>query len=349
MDAFFASVEQRDHPEYRGKPVAVGGLPESRGVVAAASYEARNYGIHSAMPSRTARQKCPSLIFVSPRFEVYKEISQQIRTIFYEYTDLVEPLSLDEAYLDVSTNKRGLTSATLIAKEIKARIFQETELTASAGISINKFLAKTASGLKKPDGLCLITPEKAENFVESLAIEDFYGIGKVTAEKMRSLGIFNGADLKNWSEIALMDRFGKMGQYYYKIARAQDDRTVEPNRICKSIGAEESFAADLHERRDMQAALAEIATTVQSRLEEQKTSGRTITLKVKYADYKQVTRSRTLLESIRDAEQMLDLAVELLDTTDVLKNHARLLGISISNLDSERESEQYRQLTIDLG
>lgn len=349
MDAFFASVEQRDEPGYRGKPLAVGGSPESRGVVAAASYEARRFGIHSAMPSRTAVQKCPQLIFVRPRFEVYRAVSHQIREIFLEYTDLVEPLSLDEAYLDVTSNKKGLPSATLIAREIKERIFQETQLTASAGVSINKFLAKTASGLKKPNGLCLITPDKAEAFVETLKIEDFYGIGKVTAEKMRGLGIFNGADLKKWNEQDLVRVFGKTGRYYYKIARGQDDRIVEANRISKSIGAEESFAVDLVQRRDMLAALAEIATTVEKRLGESSTGGRTVTLKVKYADYKQVTRSKTFFESVHGAEQLLDIATELLDTTEADKKNVRLLGISLSNLDSERESDDFKQLTLEFG
>ncbi|MBX9687842.1 MAG: DNA polymerase IV [Candidatus Obscuribacterales bacterium] len=348
MDAFFASVEQRDEPSYKGKPLVVGGSPESRGVVAAASYEARQYGIHSAMPSRTALQRCPHLIFLRPRFEVYKAVSQQIREIFFQYTDLVEPLSLDEAYLDVSTNKKGESSATLIAREIKVRIFEETDLTASAGVSINKFLAKTASGLKKPNGLCLIRPEKAESFVETLEIEQFYGIGKVTAEKMRALGIFNGKDLKSWSEAALVEKFGKMGRFYYQIARAQDDRMVEPNRISKSVGAEESFAVDLSERRDMLGALAEIATTVERRLGDGKNGGRTVTLKVKYADYKQVTRSRTLAESVSSAESMLDIAIELLDDTEAEKKRVRLLGISVSNLDSERESNEFQQLSIDL-
>lgn len=348
MDAFYASVEQRDNPEIRGKPVVVGGSVEGRGVVAAASYEARQFGVHSAMPARSAIQRCPHLVFVRPRFDVYKAISQQIREIFFQYTDFVEPLSLDEAYLDVTTNKRGLQSATIIAREIKERILAETQLTASAGVSINKFLAKTASGLKKPNGLCLITPDKAESFVETLPIEEFYGIGKVTAEKMRSLGIFKGADLKAWTEHALVERFGKMGRYYYQIARAQDDRVVEPNRICKSIGAEESFAVDLSERREMLAALAELASTVKRRMEANQTGGRTITLKVKYADYKQVTRSRTLAESLHEAEEMLDVATELLDTTEAGKNNVRLLGISISNLDSENEETDFKQLTLDL-
>lgn len=352
MDAFFASVEQRDNPEYRGKPLVVGGSPEGRGVVAAASYEAREFGIHSAMPARSALQRCPHLILIRPRFDVYKSVSQQIREIFLEYTELVEPLSLDEAYLDVTENKRQMTSATLIAKEIKERILEETHLTASAGISFNKFLAKTASGLKKPNGLCLITPEKAEAFVEKLAIDKFYGIGKVTAEKMHGLGIFTGADLKSWTESALIEKFGKTGHFYYQIARGQDERPVEANRICKSIGAEESFAVDLSDRREMLAALAQIATTVQKRLGEKGTGGRTLTLKVKYQDYKQVTRSRTLAGSVQEAEEMLDIAIELLDTTEAAKKRVRLLGISLSNLDSENcseETSEFKQLTIELS
>ncbi len=353
MDAFFASVEQRDEPSYRGKPIVVGGLPESRGVVAAASYEARQFGIHSAMPSRSAAQRCPHLIFVRPRFEVYKEVSDQIHEIFIEFTDLVEPLSLDEAYLDVTTNRKGIPSATLIARDIKNLIFEKTKLTASAGISINKFLAKTASGLKKPNGLCLIAPDKAENFVEELAIEEFYGIGKVTAERMRNLGIFKGADLKKWSEHELLEKFGKTGRFYYQIARAQDDRPVEPNRVRKSIGAEESYAEDLSSKEAMLVGLKEIAQTVMRRLERTKTSGRTVTLKVKYADYRQVTRSRTLLQSIKSIDELLNIANELLLATEADSLSVRLLGLSISSLDSEREQQneqsEFQQLTLNFS
>lgn len=353
MDAFFASVEQRDEPSYRGKPLVVGGLPESRGVVAAASYEARKFGIHSAMPSRSAAQRCPHLIFVRPRFEVYKEVSDQIHEIFIEFTDLVEPLSLDEAYLDVTTNKKGIPSATLIARDIKNLILEKTQLTASAGISINKFLAKTASGLKKPNGLCLIAPDKAESFVEDLPIEEFYGIGKVTAERMRNLGIFKGADLKKWSQSELIEKFGKTGRFYYQIARAQDDRPVEPNRIRKSIGAEESYAEDLSSKEAMIAGLKEIAETVMRRLERSNTSGRTVTLKVKYADYRQVTRSRTLLQSIRNIDELLNIANELLLATEADSLSVRLLGLSISSLDSERELQneqsEFHQLTLNFS
>lgn len=348
MDAFFASVEQRDNPSYRGKPVVVGGRPDQRGVVAAASYEAREYGIHSAMPSSTAVKRCPHVIFLRPRFDVYREVSEQIREIFHEYTDLVEPLSLDEAYLDVTSNKRGLPSATLIAKEIKDRIFQETHLTASAGISINKFLAKTASDIRKPNGLFLIPPEKAESFVEQLAIERFYGIGKVTAEKMRNLGIFTGADLKKWSESDLIKQFGKAGGLYYHIVRARDDRPVEPNRIRKSIGAEESFAEDLKSRESMAEALMEIAGSLAGRIERNGSGGRTLTLKVKYGDYRQVTRSRTSTASFKDVDEIMKVALELMDTTEAQGERVRLLGLSVSNLDSERDHEDCIQLTLDL-
>lgn len=347
MDAFFASVEQRDQPKYRGKPVVVGGTPDQRGVVAAASYEAREYGIHSAMPARTALQKCPHLIFVRPRFDVYKEISDKIREIFHRFTDLVEPLSLDEAYLDVTENKVGVPSATLIAKEIKKNIFEETQLTASAGVSINKFLAKTASAVNKPNGLFLIPPDQAESFVEKLAIEKFYGIGHVTAEKMHNAGVFTGADLKRWSEPDLINRFGKVGSFYFNIVRGYDDRPVIPNRIRKSLGAEESYAEDLVERQSVIEALQEIAETLKRRIDNSETSGRTLTLKVKYGDYQQVTRSRTMTASIQTVDEIMKLALELLDSTEIEQRHVRLLGLALSNLDCEREESEYVQLMID--
>jgi DNA polymerase IV len=346
MDAFFASVEQRDNPAYRGKPVAVGGSPDQRGVVAAASYEARQFGIHSAMPSRTAIQRCPHLIFVRPRFDVYQEVSEQIREIFHRYTDLVEPLSLDEAYLDVTMNKRGLPSATLIAKEIKSAISDETHLTASAGVSVNKFLAKSASSVNKPNGLCVITPDQVNEFVEALPIEKFYGIGEVTAEKMRRLGVHSGADLKRWTEAALIGKFGRSGSYYYHIARGEDDRPVEPNRIRKSIGCEESFAEDLIDRHSIITALEEIAHSLKNRIDRNETSGRTITLKVKYANYQQVTRSRTLTESVTRVDDIMNIATELLASTAAEEKHVRLLGLSVSNLDSEQEEPDYVQLTL---
>jgi len=261
MDAFYAAVEQRDHPELRGKPVAVGGSA-SRGVVASCSYEARKYGVRSAMPSITAKRQCPDLIFVKHRFDVYREVSQQIRAIFHEYTDLVEPLSLDEAYLDVTENKKGIKSGTIVANQIRKRILEETQLTASAGVSFNKFLAKTASDVNKPNGICVITPDDAIEFLEALKIERFYGIGKVTAKKMNAFRIFNGADLKKWSEIDLVKRFGKAGRHYYRIVRADDSRAVNPHRIRKSIGAERTFSNDLQTISEMKERLLAISEIV---------------------------------------------------------------------------------------
>lgn len=345
MDAFYASVEQRDEPKYRGKPIVVGGSPAKRGAVAAASYEARRYGVHSAMPSRTAHQKCPHLIFVKPRFEVYRRISLQIREIFYRYTDWVEPLALDEAYLDVTQNKFAIPSATWIAQAIKREIYEETGLTASAGVSVNKFLAKVASGMNKPNGLFVISPEEAAVFVEQLPIEQFYGVGQVTAAKMHELGIRTGADLKQWSQDDLIKRFGKVGQYYYKIARAEDDRPVQPNRIRKSIGAENSYDPDLSDRAQIETALQEVAETLKRRLDSQQAAGRTLTLKVKYADYQQITRSRTLLAPIDERAIILDIAHELLEMTAVDHKAVRLLGLTVSNLIGEAQ-EHYVQLCL---
>lgn len=346
MDAFYASVEQRDRPVYRGRPLVVGGSPDSRGAVAAASYEARRYGIHSAMPARLARQKCPHLIFVAPRFEIYRAISEQIRQIFYRYTDWVEPLALDEAYLDVTENKPDIPSATLIAQAIQQQIYAETQLTASAGVSINKFLAKIASGINKPNGLCLIPPQQAEAFIEQLPIDRFHGVGQVTAAKMHRLGIHSGADLKQWSESDLVEQFGKVGHFYYRIARAQDDRPVQPNRVRKSIGAENSYDPDLDSPMAIAAALAEVATLLQQRLSG-KTAGRTLTLKVKYADYQQVTRSKTLPQPIADPDQILSLATELLALTEIDRRPVRLLGLSISNF--HPTAIEYVQLALNLS
>lgn len=347
MDAFYASVEQRDEPKYRGLPLVVGGSPSKRGVVAAASYEARLFGIHSAMSSRIAAQKCKALIFVQPRFEVYREISHQIKEIFYRYTDYVEPLALDEAYLDVTTNKKDIPSATWIAKEIKSSIFNETGLTASAGVSINKFLAKIASGINKPDGLFLIPPQSALAFVETLPIEKFHGIGKVTATKMNELGIRVGADLKQWSEKELVKHFGKAGMFYYKIARAQDDREVNPNKNRKSIGAETTFEEDKDSLHEMSIELLKLAQSVKERMDRNKAYGRTLTLKIKYADYQQVTRSRTMPDLIQDKHVILNLARELLLTTGIGSRKVRLLGISISNLEGEGAEKNYVQLSLE--
>jgi DNA polymerase IV len=332
MDAFYASVEQRDNPSYLGKPLVVGGSPTQRGVVAAASYEARRYGIHSAMSSRIAIKKCPSLIFVRPRFEVYRAVSEQIHEVFACYTDLIEPVALDEAYLDVTQNKQNVRYASTVARLIRAAIFKETHLTASAGVSVNKFLAKMASGINKPNGMTVILPENAEAFVEALPIEKFHGIGKVTATKMYTLGIKTGADLKQLSQTDLIEYFGKAGQYYYKIARAQDDRPVEANRIRKSIGAETSFAQDLNDNESILSELEQIALTLFERIDKHQASGRTLTLKVKFSDYRQITRSKTFLAPIHDLETIAAKALELLQSIDLHGQSIRLLGLSLSHL-----------------
>ncbi|MEO1764432.1 MAG: DNA polymerase IV [Cyanobacteria bacterium J06629_18] len=337
MDAFYASVEQRDNPEYRGKPLAVGGSPNQRGVVAAASYEARRFGIHSAMPSKIAVARCPNLIIVYPRFDIYRAISSQIHDIFRCYTDTFEPVALDEAYLDVTENKQGLPYASTVARHIRAKIFQETNLTASAGVSINKFLAKMASGINKPNGMTVILPEQAQKFVEALPIEKFHGIGKVTAIKMKDLGIRTGADLKERGLEFLVRQFGKAGNYYYNIARARDNRAVEPNRIRKSIGAENSFAEDLSEKVKILIELKKIAETLYQRIDKHQASGRTLTVKVKFADYQQITRSKTFENYINSLDLIIDISVNLLETIDLEGRSIRLLGISLSNLENENE------------
>jgi DNA polymerase-4 len=348
MDAFYASIEQRDNPEYRGKPLAVGHAAE-RGVVAAASYEARNVGVHSAMPSLTALSKCPQLIFVPARFDVYREISMQIRNIFLEYTDLVEPLSLDEAYLDVTVNKPGIVSATIIAQEIKKTVKETTGLTASAGVSVNKFLAKVASDWKKPDGLFVILPEDAERFVEELKIEQFWGVGKVTATKMRELGIHTGLDLKKRDEAELVRLFGKAGHIYYQNARGIDSREVIPDRIRKSLGAEETFMADLGGKMELEERLREIAEEVWRRASKRDFYGRTVTLKVKYADFKEVSKRRTLSRPIEDFYSLWSIAGDLLEVVEFgQQKKIRLMGLSISNARETNEIED-RQLKLDFG
>ena len=338
MDAFYASIEQRDNPDYRGKPVAVG-YGEKRGVVAAASYEARRYGVHSAMPSVTALRKCPHLIFVMPRFDHYRNVSNQIMQIFLEYTDKVEPLSLDEAFLDVTVNHKGNRSATLIAKEIKQKILNRTRLTASAGVSYNKFLAKIASDYKKPDGLFVIEPAEAEAFVEKLPVGRFFGVGKVTAARMEELGVKLGADLKQWSEIDLVREFGKAGIAYYHFARGMDDREVESERVRKSLGAEETFAEDLNEMVDILAALDQIAAEVHRRADKKKFLARTLTLKIKYADFTVITRSRTVGHYIRTYRQLFDLGKELLlQVDDLQEQKIRLMGLTLKNADPEQET-----------
>ncbi len=351
MDAFYASVEQYDNPALRGKPVAVGGSKE-RGVVAAASYEARKFGVRSAMPSSIAYQKCPNIIFVKPRFERYKEVSNQIREVFHRYTDLIEPLSLDEAYLDVTQNKKGIQSATLIAKAIRSDIKEKTGLTASAGISTNKFIAKIASDYNKPNGITLVGPEKTETFLEQLPIEKFFGVGKVTAKKMKDLGINSGKDLKAWSKEDLKMNFGKSGGFYYEIVRGNDDRPVNPNRIRKSLGAENTFEYDLIELADMKLALEPIAVTVLKRLQKANTFGKTITLKVKFKDFSQITRSHSLTKEIRTLDQLVTLSFDLLEQINWQEypSGVRLLGITCSNFYDKQEEKQIKeghQLTLD--
>lgn len=347
MDAFFASVEQRDNPELRGKPVAVGGS-RARGVVAAASYEARKYGVHSALASKIAAQRCPQLVFVRPRFEVYSAVSRQIRDIFYSYTDLVEPLSLDEAYLDVTENKIGMPSASIIANEIRKRIQEETGLTASAGVSFNKFLAKIASDMNKPNGFTLVTPDKAEELVAGLAIEKFHGIGKVTAAKMQGMGILTGSELRERSEAELVRNFGKAGHYYYNIARALDDRQVQPHRIRKSIGSERTFETDLAEEEAMLVQLEQLAREVAQDMERLKTTAKTVTLKIKYFDFTLNTRSKTFLSELNSADAIFTIARDLLRSPQLPFYPVRLLGISVSSLlyQHDRLSEGF-QLTLE--
>jgi DNA polymerase IV len=338
MDAFYASVEQRDFPEYTGKPLVVGGSPQGRGVVAAASYEARRYGIHSAMPAARAAKLCKDLIFIKPRFEVYREVSNQIRDIFYDYTSLVEPLSLDEAYLDVTENHKEMPSATLIAREIKKRIKDETRLTASAGISFNKFLAKIASDLDKPDGLFLIPPEKAEKFLEELEIGDFYGVGKATRKKMEALGILNGKDLKEWDELDLVKHFGKSGHHYYRIVRGLDNREVKAHRLRKSIGKERTFTEDVSDMEWIQDFLKELSAKVAASMDKLNAAGKTITLKARYNDFETVTRSITLPHFTSDPDQIAEIAIRLLDETEAGTRKVRLLGITLSTLNLEEAS-----------
>jgi DNA polymerase-4 len=336
MDAFYASIEQRDNPDYRGKPLAVG-YGEKRGVVAAASYEARRYGVHSAMPSVTALRKCPHLIFVTPRFDHYRNVSNQIMQIFLEYTDKVEPLSLDEAFLDVTVNHKGNRSATLIAKEIKQKILNRVGLTASAGVSYNKFLAKIASDYKKPDGLFVIEPAEAEAFLEKLPVNKFFGVGRVTAARMEELGIKTGADLKQWSEMDLIHEFGKAGIAYFHFVRGIDDREVESERVRKSLGAEETFTEDLGEMVDILAALDQIAAEVHRRADKKKFLARTLTLKIKYADFTVITRSRTVGHYIRTYRQLFDLGKELLlQIDDFQEQKIRLMGLTLKNADTEQ-------------
>ena len=343
MDAFFASVEQRDNPELRGQPIAVGGS-KLRGVVAAASYEARKYGVRSAMPSVTAKRLCPNLIFVKSNFEKYRTVSDQIREIFYSYTDLVEPLSLDEAYLDVTQAKRGPASATLIAEAIRSEIFAATELTASAGVSFNKFLAKVASDINKPNGMKVIMPAEAPEFLASLPVEDFHGIGKVTAARMHKMGFRTGGDLRKLSEMEMAQRFGKVGRHYYRIVRALDDRPVNPNRNRKSVGAERTYSDDVSSPREMKSKLDWLAEKVFYYLESRDNFGRTVTLKMKSPEFVIHTRSRSFSGEIRKLQDLKEIAYQLLDENVEEVPVVRLLGLSVSNL--EREGGEGVQLLL---
>jgi DNA polymerase-4 len=334
MDAFFASVEQLDNPDLRGKPVAVGGSGP-RSVVAAASYEARKFGVRSAMPSVTAKKLCPDLIFVRHNFERYQEVSSQIHEIFREYTTIVEPLSLDEAFLDVTEDLQKIGSATIIAKRIRKEIKEKTGLTASAGISFNKFLAKIASDINKPDGLFLIGPDDAEKFIESLKVEKFYGIGRVTAEKMHKLGIHTGADLKRWDMVSLIRNFGKSGAFFYDIVRGKDDRPVEPDSERKSVGTELTYEKDLTTTFEIIAELYKVEKELFERMQHSEATGRTITLKIKFSDFKQITRSKTLQHYIRDFETLHKEVTAIRKSINLENVRIRLLGVSISNLDSE--------------
>lgn len=338
MDAFYASVEQLDNPELRGKPVAVGGGGD-RGVVSAASYEARKFGVRSAMSGVVARKNCKHLIFVKPRFSRYKEISNQIRKIFFEYTDLVEPLSLDEAFLDVTKNKKNMLSATLIAKEIRKRIFDDLGLNASAGISSSKFIAKIASDINKPNGQKTIPPEEIISFLEELPIEKFFGVGKVTAAKMYQLGIFIGKDLKSKSKEFLINEFKNSGEHYYKLVRGIHNSDVKPDRIQKSVAAEHTFSKNLTSEVYMLQRLEKIAEELENRLLKSKIAGRTVTLKIKYSDFTQQTRSKTLEYFVKDKALLLTTVKELLYQEKV-KNSVRLLGISVTNLNNQTKKKE---------
>jgi DNA polymerase-4 len=345
MDAFYASVEQRDHPDLRGKPVAVGG--GHRGVVAAASYEARKFGVRSAMPSVTAKRRCPELIFVKPRFDVYRAVSQQIRDIFAGYTDMIEPLSLDEAYLDVTEDRRGLGTARAIAEEIRARIKSETGLTASAGVSYCKFIAKLASDQNKPDGICVIPPHKGAAFVAALPVKRFHGVGPVTAAKMEKLGITTGADLASWPIEQLEAHFGSSGRWYWRIARGIDEREVKPDRPYKSVSAERTFDVDYVESDDLRRELARVAGYAWQRIERSEVKGRTVTLKVKFGDFSQITRSKSLSAAVPDFVSFEAIGQSLLEALLPVPKGIRLLGLGLHSMMKEDSCEP-RQLGLEI-
>ena len=347
MDAYYASIEQRDDPALKNKPIVVGGAPNSRGVVCTCSYEARKFGIHSAMPASKAYRLCPHAVFIKPRFDVYETVSNQIRAIFREYSDLVEPLSLDEAYLDLTENKKGIPSATWAAKDILKKIFAVTGLTASGGVSYNKFLAKVASDINKPNGLFVVTPENADAFIDELPIGKFYGIGKVTEKKMHELGIFSGRDLKRFSMEDLNRYFGKPGEYYYLAARGIDPRPVCPVRERKSVSKERTFSHDLIDVDEMLSILKTISDSVSEWLIENGVSGKTITLKVKYYDFESITRSITPFEPVNHSETIMKYVKELFKNTKSGDKKVRLLGIGVSNfIDKKEEIGSYKQLLL---
>lgn len=349
MDAFFASVEQRDNPSLRNKSVVVGGNPNSRGVVAAASYEARKFGIHSAMPCSQAYRKCHQTVFVRPRFDAYKKVSQQIREVFSEYTDIIEPLSLDEAYLDVTKNKVNQGSATIIAEEIRHKILKLTGLTASAGVSYNKFLAKTASDINKPNGIKVILPEEGEDFVAELPIGKFYGIGKVTEDKMKKLGIYKGSNLKEKSLEFLSQYFGSSASYFYSVSRGIDNREVKGHRgIRKSLSNETTFAVDIDDIEELHRYLSVLSKEVTDDLQDKNLSGKTITLKVKYDDFQQITRSQTFKQAVGDYEEVYSVCINLLKNTEAGQRKVRLIGVGVSSF-GHKEIGQMQQMELDFG
>lgn len=339
MDAFFASVEQRDFPQYKGLPLVVGGKPGTRGVVAAASYEARKYGVRSAMPSTRAAQLCPGLLFVKPRFDVYRQVSEQIREIFFSYTDLVEPLSLDEAYLDVSENKIGQSSATKIACAIKQKIFQTTELTASAGVSNVKFLAKIASDINKPDGLTVIPPQQVDEFLQSLPIGRFFGVGRVTEKKMLALGITSGRELRQKSEAELVHLFGKQGLYFYQIARGQDTSQVIAHKQRKSLGVERTYPKDLISWQQVKEEIDKLLVIFWQRKEKAGVKGKTLTLKIKYFDFTTITRSYSPGLILDEKQSILNALKQMMQETTLFQKKIRLLGITLSHLIDDRQYE----------
>ncbi|GCF08763.1 DNA polymerase IV [Dictyobacter arantiisoli] len=345
MDAFYASIEQRDHPEWRGKPLVVGGDPNRRGVVATCSYEARRYGIHSAMAAQQAYQRCPHAIFIRPRFDVYHAVSAQIMQIFHSYTELVEPLSLDEAYLDVTHNLRGIAAGTHVAQAIKAQIYQETGLTASAGVSYNKFIAKLASDYRKPDGLTVVSPQQAVRFLEGISIDKFFGVGKVTAARLRELDIETGADLKRLSEAELQRILHKQGSVLYHYVRGEDDRPVQPARVRKSVGKETTLSEDLDDPEELLLLMSQMAEQVARRLHELQLLGKTITLKLRWSDFQRLTRSITIPDATQDARTIVNILTPvLLNQMQTGQQRVRLIGVTVSHLITSAEANQPAQI-----